>query len=816
MHTIRMRRWRYLLFNMATGTGKTMVMAGAILYLFKEHAYQNFIFFVHTDAIIQKTRENLLNPLSSKYLFNQNLTIEGEKITIMQVEIFPAVANKNTIYLKLSTIHKIHDELNSYKENSITYEDLQEIPLVLLGDEAHHFNAKTKAKAVKKNSSEYKELTWERTIENILALRHDNHLLEFTATIDLSNNEIFQKYKDKIVYQYDLKQFIADGYSKKVMLLEANQNDSDKMLDAILLSQYRKLIAVDNGIIDFKPIILFKSNQIAVSKSKQGEFSQLIASLTPEFVRRHLMQKKSKLSSETSIWHKVIQRYTDSDLATIIGDIQCDFNDFTLLNVNKTNLLEQSPVLLNTLEEINNPIRVIFAVAKVNEGWDVLNLYDIVRISEKASITKTSTDSEAQLIGRGARYYPFAYDGKKSFIRRFDVSLRKLSVLEQMYYHTINEPAYIQNLYKSLEQADIAIQSDGSGKIERAILKEDFKKSAVYKEGSLFLNEVEEIENRSRKWETYSLETTFPVSYQIASEESLDNFSSETNDTKNVLLELDKRFWRKAMQKIQFYTLDNLTRYFPNLSSAHDFISNEDYLGKLEIIVTIPSSLNFLTVSAKEKLRLLEEVLLRISKQIPRNYKKAKGTYRFVSKPIKDIIKDYSLYIDSSVMLNQKITVENMSSKKWYVFDNAILNKLEHQLISVLSSFIKKLEYQYKDIYLIRNDEQSIRFKLIEFEGERGFMPDFIMIMINRANNAYYQVFIEPKGNNRLLEDAWKENMLKTLNNNDRIILEENDKVRLIGIKFFATATSRYEEFIRDIENKLYDGKSLKNKSLLL
>ncbi|EGW99414.1 restriction enzyme LlaFI domain protein [Escherichia coli STEC_DG131-3] len=70
-----------------------MVMAGAILYLFKEYSYQNFIFFVHTDAIIQKTRENLLNPQSPKYLFSQNLEIDGEKITIIPVDIFPQVLN---------------------------------------------------------------------------------------------------------------------------------------------------------------------------------------------------------------------------------------------------------------------------------------------------------------------------------------------------------------------------------------------------------------------------------------------------------------------------------------------------------------------------------------------------------------------------------------------------------------------------------------------------------------------------------------------------------------------------------------------------
>ena len=406
-------RFKHLLFNMATGSGKTMVMAGAILYLFKEYGYQNFIFFVHTDAIIQKTKENLLNKLSSKYLFTQSLEIESERIVIEAVESFPRQPSKNTIYLKLSTIHKIHDELNSYKENSITYEDLAEIPLVLLGDEAHHFNAETKAKGKSKTSTEYEELTWERTIDRILALQDKNRLLEFTATINLENKEIYQKYKDKIVYQYDLKKFMTDGFSKKVMLLEANQHDDEKMLDAVLLSQYRKLVAIKYGIKDFKPIILFKSNKIAISKAKQEQFTQIINDLTPEKVKLHLASKQSQITSSSSIWNKVISYYLNQSLIKIVEGIQEDFNELNILNVNKSDILEEYPVLLNTLEEPDNPIRLIFAVAKVNEGWDVLNLYDIVRISESASSTKSGTDSEAQLIGRGARYYPFLLNDEK-------------------------------------------------------------------------------------------------------------------------------------------------------------------------------------------------------------------------------------------------------------------------------------------------------------------------------------------------------------------------------------------------------------------
>jgi type III restriction enzyme len=57
---------------MATGSGKTLMMAGLILYLY-EKGYRNFLFFVNSNNIIDKTRDNFLNDISIKYLFNKPL-----------------------------------------------------------------------------------------------------------------------------------------------------------------------------------------------------------------------------------------------------------------------------------------------------------------------------------------------------------------------------------------------------------------------------------------------------------------------------------------------------------------------------------------------------------------------------------------------------------------------------------------------------------------------------------------------------------------------------------------------------------------------
>ncbi|WP_182418547.1 DEAD/DEAH box helicase family protein [Bartonella sp. HY038] len=806
--------YKHLLFNMATGSGKTMVMAGAMLYLFKQYGYQNFIFFVHTDAIIQKTKENLLNIQSSKYLFKNPIEIDGEQITIEPVETFPALPNKNTLYLKLSTIHKIHEELKNTRENSVTYDELKEIPLILLGDEAHHFNAQTKAK--NKSSKENEEITWEKTIERILGLRPDNRLFEFTATINLNDKDIYNKYKDKIIYQYDLKQFMLDGYSKKVMLLEANANDSDKMLDAVLLSQYRKSIAQKNNIANFKPIVLFKSNQIATSKAKQAEFSQLIADLSPAMVRQHLTLKQTHLNLSTSIWHRVINHYLSIDLIMAVEAIQNDFSEMNLLNANTNELLADYPILLNTLENNDNPIRAIFAVAKLNEGWDVLNLFDIVRISEKASATKAATDSEAQLIGRGARYYPFIHEAQKSYTRRFDKETSELSILEQLHYHTINDTAYISALHASLEQADIIASRDGQGTVEHAKLKEDFKKSDIYKTGKLYFNDVEEIKDSARTWESYSLDKTFNVKYQTGSETSLDKLDEgETSLTAIKPLQLDARYFYKALQQIGFYNFNNLKKYFPELSSIKEFIESDNYLSKITISLEVPVTLDVSAIAAKEKLDILKEVLNRIKDNITRNYIKYKGTYNFISTPIKDVVKDYSQYIEAynGATANQKIEARDTTGKTWYVYDKAILNQLEHDLVKLLGQFMDKLKAKYTKIYLIRNDEQATRFKLTEFDGVRGFMPDFIMIITDKSENAYYQVLIEPKGDDRLLDDAWKEKMLEKLNDETLIDMGEIDDVHLVGIKFYTK--KKINEFTEDFQNKLYDGNDLVDKTLI-
>ena len=54
-----------VLFHMATGSGKTLIMAGLMLYLYSQ-GYRDFVFFVNLSNIVRKTKDNFVNPQSSK------------------------------------------------------------------------------------------------------------------------------------------------------------------------------------------------------------------------------------------------------------------------------------------------------------------------------------------------------------------------------------------------------------------------------------------------------------------------------------------------------------------------------------------------------------------------------------------------------------------------------------------------------------------------------------------------------------------------------------------------------------------------------
>ena len=814
---------QHVLFNIATGSGKTDLIAGLILYLYQEHKYQNFLFTVNTNSVLMKTKDNLVNENSEKYLFQNKIEIDGLRIFIRQVECFPRVRQDNTIYIKLSSVQKVSDDLFVLKENTMGLDDYKNHPVAILADEAHHYSASTKSEKEAEN-------TWESAINKILRARDDkkqkNLLLEFTATVDFDKEVIYNKYRDKVVYRYPLNKFMYDGYSKQVKRIETSASDEDKMLNVVLLSQFRKYRAYAEGVTGtFKPVIMFKSPKVAVSLEANMVFNEIISNLNVADLLSFIKQQQVLDSNNSSALKLAYNYYlkNEDDLAKIVREIKKDFNPRNVLNANDTsgNMLEKGQYeALNTLESPNNLYRVVFAVAKLTEGWDVLNLYDIVRIEKEAGTNKNATMVEAQLIGRGARYYPFEIDGEKSYQRRYDNDTsNKQLLLETLHYHTMNEPQYLKQLVESLKQMDLPTGQDKKNPPIEIKVKSAFKKTETYKKGKIYYNEVEDVTDEwfdsIGKYGINHKADNISRSLNYGSREVSYKATVEVVDTKTIGVEkFDVRYIKKAIQRLEFYQFDNLKKYLPLLTSMKEFIYGDKWLNaeKMKLFLTVPKEYKISDITPDEILKVTIDLLKEYEVKFKSGYIKKRGTNKFVGYPISEYLTNYSKRVpdyDTANLLNettQKVAVYEMNDE-FYVYEKAIVNRLEYELIERIKAHVDELKQKYnKAVYLFRMDEnmhresvKSEKVKLHQYgtrinrAGEKvdmhlqGFQPDFILFLEN--SDFYFQIFIEPKGmsGDRFVSELWKEDLLLYMTDHQaEMEFENNEKnVRISGLKFY-------------------------------
>ena len=285
----------HLMFNMATGTGKTLLMASAILYYYQQ-GYRHFVFFVNQNNIVDKTENNFIDSTHTKYLYKEKIVIDNKTVFIKKVENFSD--NPQGIEIKFTTIQKLYNDIHLEKENQTTLEDLYSKKIVMLADEAHHLNADTKAKkggvqqnllpeelTNKTSQADIEKKGWEHTVIELILHKNGrsdenkNVLLEFTATIPATES-VAKKYEDKIIYKFGLKEFLNAGYTKEINLISSTLNKKDRIFQALLFQWYRHKIALKHGIPNFKPVILFRSKTIDESKADHADFLNWISNIT--------------------------------------------------------------------------------------------------------------------------------------------------------------------------------------------------------------------------------------------------------------------------------------------------------------------------------------------------------------------------------------------------------------------------------------------------------------------------------------------------------------------------------------------------------
>lgn len=812
----------HLLFNMATGSGKTVMMAANILELYTK-GYRNFIFIVNSTNIIRKTIANFTQKDDPKYLFAPKIIFDFKEIKINEVENFETVPGED-INILFSTIQGLHGKLDKPRESQITFESLSENKIVILSDEAHHLNVLTKS--TKNKGEEEEEKNWESTINKVLAGHSENILLEYTATVDLKHPKILEKYTDKVFVRYSLKEFRNDGFSKEIKLIKGELSHEERILQALILNLYRQKVANNRNIqspyLPFKAVILFKSSSIAESE---------------QHFERYLIQLK-KLNSKQineikavggSTLKKALTFFEELGISNqqLCEELKDNFREERCIVINNEKSSEEHQIELNQLEGDKNEYRAIFTVKMLTEGWDVLNLFDIVRLDESKG-TKATTLSEAQLIGRGARYFPISIStGDEMYQRKLDKDLgNTLRCIEELYYHSINDNSYIETITKELEEQGIYSREQEDP--IRVKVKEEFKQTSLWEDGLIFTNEKVKKDGKKITSLKQIHETGLQYKFHIGNsstqelvvfneEEQKQNKIPKDQNTKNIPWTIENvgvNICLKAMDKIPFYQFEHLNRLLPNLKSKKQFLTDENYVAKVPLTI-IANEERIKTLTAKEKLQIAENVLTAIKNDISSKITKYEGSTEFEGKPLKSYLQNDILMMvsepedDSKKQYGLPMTgnrVEdfrmNVSEKDWYIYEENYGTSEEKYFVKYLEVVITELKKKYTDIYLLRNEKL---FQIFNFSNGAAFEPDFVLFLKEKdtEKKLTYQLFIEPKGDGFIANDKWKEEFLEQINVKAKIkkidMLYEDDKYKVIGLPFYNYQTrQKFEEKFKE------------------
>lgn len=810
-----------VLYNMATGSGKTLLMAAIILEKFQQ-GERNFIFFVNNDNILTKTKDNFLESASGKYLFAEKIVMDGQIVTVREVTDF-SDSRGDSINIVFTTIQKLHQDLNTPRENCLSYEQFKDISVVMLADEAHHLNAGLNTNEKKDNTS------WTSTIETIQETAQKSSIFEFTATIDLTNPTLAQKYKKSLLFKYDLKEFRLDKYSKDVLFHLVDGEVKNRMLQAIIISQYRKKIALKNGI-NLKPLVMFKSQKIAESQKNLDEFLNLLENIVSADI---LAQRKlvSEMDEKSSILKKAFAYFETASIsdADLIAELQEDFRQERLLLVDGKNKNKDSLTLLNTLEQPTNEVRAIFAVDMLNEGWDVLNLFDIVRLydtrdgktTRNGFVAGKTTNTEKQLIGRGARYYPFVIGDNfdEKYTRKFDENENnELRVIEQLHYHSANNPRYISELKQVLRESGIY---DDQNLEERELkLKESFKKTRTYTDGIVWMNKRLSYEQLVEQRQENLFDTSFiPKSFEVTlpthGVRDIEAFNEATyiSDSLEVLtFKFDRvigdNIVRTAINRNKKFSFDNLQKAFVALSSVSGFIKM-----LADIDIRVESQYELITdLTPDDKLYITENLLHYIEKDLIATEERFFGSEKFEQYKIKDLFEDnilrkYTINHQSQAEfgLSQKNSAEtqyfeDLDNLNWYAYNDNFGTSEEKLLVRLVKDLMTELEEKWTDIYLLRN-EKAVR--IYSFDKGQAFEPDFLMFANDKkTGNVSWQIFIEPKGSQFLdsnttfenSKEGWKQEFLHQISERDEArTLVDDDRYRIVGLPFFNETVSKDE-----------------------
>jgi len=406
-------------FEMATGSGKTLLIGSLILYLHKYHNYRNFLVITPGTTIYKKTISNF-EMMNKKCVFSNHMDIKYNVVTGDNFTDKSSNYDKDAdITIFIFNIQKFFDRdtgtLRIDKEweesfwrdglgNTISFREyLKNERLVVITDEAHHYQ-KFRVGRGKKSSGD------------IIISLEPEMVLEFTATAT-TEEEIENRRVQKIIYNYPINDFITDGYGKKVRAYgytgspyrgetaDVTEDDKKKFLASFMIHLLKKK-ALDKE--NFKPILLVRARDILHAdnllewiQNELPDETKLIEDTYNETVRG----EKFEIT-------ELIRKYISLDeLKTEIAKLPYKSFSYHSDNENEEDIKEK----VNTIE--TNDQEVLIQIKKLEEGWDIQSPYTILILNLSRGPMKTYIK---QLIGRGVRLFreKRKYDDLTGFLEK--------------------------------------------------------------------------------------------------------------------------------------------------------------------------------------------------------------------------------------------------------------------------------------------------------------------------------------------------------------------------------------------------------------
>jgi len=398
--------WPQIGFEMATGSGKTLLM-GAIIMDLLGRGHKDFLIFTPNTILFDKTINNF-TPRNIKSIFGDGWNLsynlvtgnsyrdktcnyeEGRDISfyIFNIQKFYEKASNSSDSMKgLPYIRRPLEESlwkDEAGQNTISFtEFLKTKRPVIISDEAHHYQQK-----------ETKNAIFELLPSSVF---------EFTATSVEKN--VNSEHGQNNIYKYPMQRFISEGYGKRIFAVgsgsadekvteEFNDNDKQKLIWGMLIHLLKKEALKTVKAPLSKPMMLIRARSIKHADNIDGYLKSF-----PDNVGTEIDDVLDQVNREQKDLAKMLRKYVLANKSKLLPNLKTVANSvFTIHSQNKKT--EDTWTDYQTLED--NDAEIVNQVEIFTEGVDYDHFYTIVVM---ADTVENVGFAAAQLIGRGLRLY---------------------------------------------------------------------------------------------------------------------------------------------------------------------------------------------------------------------------------------------------------------------------------------------------------------------------------------------------------------------------------------------------------------------------